>query len=137
MNYTKFILSGRLTRAPEVKETKAGKLTKICIAVNRKVGGEDHASFFDIEGWDKVADRLATFEVGQEGFFEGDMYQNSYEVKKDGKVIRNDEGKPVVRRDISFKAYNCRYLAKSSKSEGVQKVDKPDDKPDDGEDLPW
>lgn len=123
------MLSGRLVRAPESKETKAGKLTKICIAVNRKVGGEDHASFFDIEGWDKVADRLATFEKGQEGFFEGDMYQNSYEVKKDGKVLRNDEGKPIVKRDIAFKAFNCRYLSKSAKAESSQKSGTEDDVP--------
>ena len=112
MNYTKFQLSGRLTRAPETTETKAGKLTKIAIAINRKVGGEDHVSYLDIQGWDKIAERLATFEKGQAGFFEGEIYQNTYEVKKDGKVVRDDEGKPLKRRDIQFKCYVCRYLSK-------------------------
>jgi single-stranded DNA-binding protein len=131
MNYTKFMLSGRLVREPESGENKAGKLTKICIAVNRKVGGEDHASFFDIEGWDKMAERLATFEKGQEGFFEGDMYQNTYEVKsKDGKPLKNDEGKPMTRRYTAFKAFNCRYLSKSAKAEQSKK-------PDSEDDIPW
>ena len=69
-----------------------------------------------------MAERLATFEKGQEGFFEGDMYQNTYEVKKDGKVVKNDEGKPMTRRDIAFKAFNCRYLSKSGQGRAISEA---------------
>lgn len=136
------MLSGRLTRAPEQRDNKAGKLTKICIAVNRKVGGEEQASFFDIEGWDKMAERLATFEVGQVGFFEGDIQQNVYQAKKDGEPLTNEEGKPILRRDVSFKAYNCRYLTKSSKAEKTakgesSKAEKTAKGESSKDDLPW
>ena len=125
MNYTKYMISGRLVREPEVIETKAGKLTKICVAVNRKVGGEDHASFFDIEGWEKVAEKLSTFKKGQVGFFEGDIIMKKYEAKKDGNVIRNEDGKPIMRTDISFRCYNSRYISK------------PETSKEESEDAPW
>jgi len=119
MNYDKFLKSGRLVRDPEVKETKAGKVTIITIAINRKVGGEDHASFYDLEGWDKVGERMATFKKGQLGFFEGEGIQKEFPAKdKEGKEIFTDEGKRVVRRIDTYKVYNTRYLPEAPKGAG-------------------
>lgn len=114
MDIAKYTVIGRLVRDPEQKETKAGDLTRIVVAVNRKVGGEDHASFFDIEGWDKTAERLATFEKGQVGYFEGELLMNEYQMKnKDGDPLMTDEGKPQMRRVMKMKCFQSRYGQKS------------------------
>ena len=49
MNLSKWTKIGRLVADPETKKTENGQLTKVRIAVNRKVGGEDQASFYELE----------------------------------------------------------------------------------------
>jgi len=120
MDYSKFMFGGRLVRDPETKETKAGPVTRVTVAVNRKAGGEDFASFFDIEGWDKMSDRLASLAKGQLAFFEGDIFQKEYTPK--------DADKP--RRITSFKCFNMRYLSKPGETAPAKSDDSE-------EDVPW
>jgi single-stranded DNA-binding protein len=128
MNLSKFTFMGRLVADPETKKTENGQLTKVRVAVNRKVGGEDQASFFAVEGWDKVAERLATLSKGQPAYFEGEIFVRQWEAKdKSGKVIRDDNGKPVMRSKDTYKCFQMRYL--STKSEQTQEGLE--------EDAPW
>ena len=116
MNISKFTLVGRVAREPEgPKETQNGNVTNITVAVNRRVGGEDIASFFDIEGWDKTSEHLANFEKGQLGYFEGELFIDVFPAKdKAGNEIMTDEGKRVMRRITKLKCYGSRYGAKAN-----------------------
>jgi len=142
MDISKYHMVGRLVNDPETIETKAGELTKICVAVNKKVGGEDRASFFDIEGWDKMSERLSKFKKGQVGYFDGDFEMVQFPAKnKEGEEIKTKDGKPVMRRVVKFTAWGCRF---GPGADGPKKVDSPKKvvaktvTPDDAEeDAPW
>ena len=115
MNLSKWTKIGRLVADPETKKTENGQLTKVRIAVNRKVGGEDQASFYELEGWDKVAERLATLKKWQPAYFEGEYWIRTWEVKdKSGNVVRDDDGKPKLNRAVSYRCYQIRYLTTKS-----------------------
>ena len=117
MNISKFTIIGRVTGEPEKKETQNGPVTKITVAVNRKVGGEDLASFFDIEGWDKTSEHLANFEKGQLGYFEGELFVDVFPARdKDKNEITTADGKKVMRRVTKLKCFGSRYGVKSGES---------------------
>jgi len=136
MDISKYHMVGRLVNDPETIETKAGELTKICVAVNKKVGGEDRASFFDIEGWDKMSERLSKFKKGQVGYFDGDFEMVQFPAKnKEGEEIKTKDGKPVMRRVVKFTAWGCRF---GPGGDGPKKVVAKTVTPDDAEeDAPW
>ena len=126
MNLSKFTMMGRLVADPETIKTENGQLTKIRIAVNRKVGGEDKASFFNIEGWEKMAERLATLRKGQPAFFEGEIFVREWEAKdKSGKVIRDDNGKPVIRSKDTYKCFGMKYLTTKTETNNLDEEDVP------------
>lgn len=138
MDIAKYHVVGRLTRDPETTKTKAGQLTKISIAVNKKVGGEERVSFFDIKGWDSMSERLSKFKMGQVGYFDGDFEMVQFPAKnKDGEEIKTKEGKTVMRRVVEFTAWGCRFGPggqKPDKAAPAPKSVTPDDADDD---LPW
>lgn len=77
----RIILSGNLTRDPEVKYTQSGKTLCRCgIAVNRT---KDAVDFFNLLAWDKTAEFIGKYlKKGSRIFVEGRLQTNSYE--KDG-----------------------------------------------------
>ena len=59
LNFNKIILGGRLTAAPELKQTQSGiPVCSFSIAVNRraKAGEEQKADFFNVTTWRQTAE---------------------------------------------------------------------------------
>lgn len=79
----RIILSGNLTRDPEVRYTQSGKAYARCgIAVNRPYT-KDTVDFFNLLAWEKTAEFIGKyFKKGSRIFVEGRLQTNSYE--KDG-----------------------------------------------------
>ena len=81
----KVILSGNLTRDPEIRTTQSGKAYARCgIAVNRPYSKDkDAVDFFNLLAWEKTADFIGKyFKKGQRILIEGRLQTSSYE--KDG-----------------------------------------------------
>lgn len=80
------IIVGNVCRDPETRVTPKG--TAICqfsVAVNRKVKGEDKASFFDIEAWDKTAEFVQKYITkGRVVLVQGRLEQDTWEDKTSG-----------------------------------------------------
>lgn len=111
MNIAKYHIVGRLVADPEVKEINGvGRLTKVCVAVNTKSGGEERASFFDLQGWDKMSDMLGQLKKGQEAYFDGDFIMDEFPAKNaSGEEITNKDGKKIMRRVVKFTVWGMRY----------------------------
>jgi single-strand DNA-binding protein len=79
--FNKILILGRLTKNPELTTSKDGQ-TQICsfhLAVNRKINGEDHATFFNCKCFKKVAELAGKFgKKGQLAFVEGELRQSKY-----------------------------------------------------------
>ncbi len=103
LNINRVMITGRLTREPETKYLPSGlAVTNLSIASNRRfqVNNEwrEETSFFDIETFGKLAERLAeTLRKGQPVYVEGRLKQESWERdgQKQSKVrISADSVKP-------------------------------------------
>jgi single-strand DNA-binding protein len=103
LNINRVMITGRITREPETKYLPSGlAVTNLSIASNRRfqVNGEwrEETSFFDIETFGKLAERLAeTVRKGQPVYVEGRLKQESWERdgQKQSKVrISADSVKP-------------------------------------------
>ena len=86
----KATLVGNLTRDPETKTTPSGaRCVTFTVAVNRKVKGEDRASFLDVECWGKQGDYVAQYlHKGDPVLVEGDLEQQRWEAKDGTKRSR-------------------------------------------------
>lgn len=90
----KIILSGRLTKEPELRYTP-GNGAAICtlnIAVNKynTKTGENEADFFNIEVWNKQAESCANcLQKGSMVVIDGIINNNNYEDKNGNKVYSN------------------------------------------------
>ena len=63
-NFTKVIIGGRLTTAPELKTTPSGNsVTSFTIAVNRRYSGnkEAQADFFNVTAWRQTAEFITRY----------------------------------------------------------------------------
>lgn len=84
----KIIISGRLTRDPELKTVSGGlEVCRISVAVNRRKGkdGTQKADFFDCDAWNKTGAVIAQyFHKGDGIVIIGRMESNKAE--KDGKT---------------------------------------------------
>lgn len=80
----KVILSGNLTRDPELKQTQGGKsYARTSIAVNRPFSKNKEVDFFNLLAWEKNAEFLSKyFAKGSKALIEGRLQTGSYE--KDG-----------------------------------------------------
>ncbi len=92
----KVILSGNLTRDPEVRYTQSGKaLAKLGIAVNRPYsrsaeGNAPTVDFFNMTAWDKQAEFCGRYlKKGSSVIVEGRLENNNYE--KDGVKHYSDQ----------------------------------------------
>ena len=76
----KVILSGNLTRDPELKVTGSGKsLVRMSIAVSRQYSKES-ADFFNLTAWDKTAEFCAQYlKKGSAVLIEGRVENDNYE----------------------------------------------------------
>ncbi len=78
------VLSGRLTKDPELKETNSGKkVISFNLAVNRRNNKEDQqADFFPCVAWNKTAEVIAQYcakgsQIGVEGRLQQRTYDNA------------------------------------------------------------
>lgn len=89
----KVILTGRLTRDPEVRYSQSGKaVARLSIAVNRTFS-KDQADFFNMTAWDKQAEFCGRYmkkgtSVVVEGRIENDNYEDKNGVKHYGVRIQ-------------------------------------------------
>jgi single-strand DNA-binding protein len=84
--FNKIFVLGRFTKDPEVNYSKDGSISYCTfnLAVNRKVHGEDHATFFNCKAFKKTAEIVSKFgKKGQLCLAEGEMRQSNY-TSKDG-----------------------------------------------------
>jgi len=88
------ILTGRLTRDPEIRYTQSGKaVASISLAVGRKFS-KDETDFFDCTAWGKTAEIAAEYlRKGNQVGVTGTLRQNRFEVEgqKRSKVEVNVE----------------------------------------------
>jgi single-strand DNA-binding protein len=119
----KVVLLGRLTKKPELKETKANKsVCDFSIAVNRNYTndeGEREADFINCQVWNKQAENLCKYmDKGSQLSLEGNIRTDSYE---------DDKG------NRRFKTYvlvsNIEYL-ETKKSESKKAVVEENKNPD-------
>lgn len=89
----KVILTGRLTRDPEIRYSQSGKaVARLGIAVNRAFS-KDQADFFNMTAWDKQAEFCGRYmkkgtSVVVEGRVENDNYEDKNGVKHYGVRIQ-------------------------------------------------
>ena len=110
MGFNTVIVSGNLTRDIEVKYLPSGKaVAKGGLAVNRNFKkGDDWVKetlFLNIEGWERIAERLGDLEKGALVTIQGDLRDDSWE--KDG----------VKRSGVKVNVISVERLEKFTRSE--------------------
>lgn len=85
-NINKVILGGRLTAAPELKQTTSGiSVTQFSLAVNRK-GKEAQTDFLDCVAWRQTAEFICKyFKKGYSICVVGSLQKREWEDKNGGK----------------------------------------------------
>lgn len=131
----KIIISGRLTRDPEVKFTQTNnkQITSISVAVRRSYKnqqGEYESDFFNCSAFGAQAEFLAKyFKKGQEILLSGRLQNRSWETESGEKRYATD----IVIEEVNFvgsKQTSEQATAQASEQAGVQ-VNVVDDKSDD------
>lgn len=86
MSFINVIAHGNLCRDPETKATAAGMtVCAFSVASNRKVKGEERATFLDCKAFDKTAEHVAkNFRKGSRIIVSGELEQERWEDKKTG-----------------------------------------------------
>lgn len=125
-------ISGRLTKKPELKQTKNGKnITDFSIAINRGVkdtDGEYITDYVNCRVWNKVAENLCNYQdKGDYIIVQGRLQNDSY-TDKDGK---NRYVTYVLAENIEFTP------KKKENKEGKDKIESPKDIEIPDEDLPF
>lgn len=97
--YAKATVVGRLTRDPELNETKSGKaVLNASLAVNRRFGGDDAVDFFDVTAWEQVAKTVAAHkQKGDLVLVEGDLQTDKFEQNGQNRVKTK-----IVARNVVF-----------------------------------
>jgi single-strand DNA-binding protein len=92
--FNKVMLIGRITRKPEVRFLPSGmQVTSFSVAVNKKFkdkNGEwkEEASFFDVDTFGKLAERVGSLDKGYQILIEGELRQERWEDKNNEKRSR-------------------------------------------------
>ena len=78
-NFNKVIIGGRLTAAPELKQTPSGvSVTAFSIAVNRK-GADSKTDFIDVVAWRQTAEFISKyFEKGSSICIVGNLQKREW-----------------------------------------------------------
>lgn len=102
LNFNKIILGGRLTAAPELKQTQSGiPVCSFYIAVNRraKAGEERVADFFNVTAWRQTAEFVSKyFSKGSSILVVGSLQNRSWTDQSGQKHYATD----VVADEVSF-----------------------------------
>lgn len=102
LNFNKIILGGRLTAAPELKQTQSGvPVCSFSIAVNRraKAGEERVADFFNVTAWRQTAEFVSKyFTKGSSIIVVGSLQNRSWTDQSGQKHYATD----VVADEVSF-----------------------------------
>lgn len=94
---------GRVVRDPESKKVGESQLTTLSVAVNRKVkGGENQASFFDLEAWGQQGDYITQYAK------KGDVVYCDAEIKIDS--YQDKEGNPRKATKYMIKPYTFGFV---------------------------
>ena len=102
LNLNKVIMAGRLTAAPEVKQTPSGNtVCNIRIAVTRRVSGGDHpeSDFFNVTAWNNTAEFIGRyFEKGSAICIVGRIQIRPYTNKDSNKRTATD----IIAEEVHF-----------------------------------
>lgn len=126
-NINRVMLSGNLTRDPELQVTQGGtSVLKFGIAVGEKRGEKDYANFFDCIIWGKHGETMERYlHKGQRVAIDGQLSYSSWE--KDGQrrskvevVVRSiDTIGPAPTRDASEYASGQQMPLAAAPPQGV------------------
>ena len=77
----KVLLTGRLTRDPEMRSLASGKsVTQFSLATNEYAGGKEHAEYHNVVVWDRLAEICGQFlGKGQQVAVEGRLQTRSWD----------------------------------------------------------
>ncbi len=107
------IITGRLTRDPEIKAVGDTHVSTIIVAVEDRGKGDSKVSFIPVTCWGAVATAVAKYlSKGSHILVRGKLIQ---------KVYKNTEGKTVSRIEIT--ADTIEFLSRPHKSEEVPTVE--------------
>lgn len=127
----KVILSGNLTRDPELTETSSGvSVCRFSIAVNRRVEGEQKADFYNVTAWRGLAETISRYSrKGNKLLVIGNIELGEYEDRDGNK-----------RTSINIVAQDVEFL--TPKSEQTEERESAKKKPtlqsfDDDSDIPF
>lgn len=102
LNFNKIILGGRLTSAPELKQTQSGvPVCSFSVAVNRraKAGEERVADFFNVTAWRATAELVSKyFTKGSSILVVGTLQNRSWTDQNGQKHYATD----IVADEVSF-----------------------------------
>lgn len=102
LNFNKIILGGRLTAAPELKQTQSGiPVCSFSIAVNRrtKAGEEQKADFFNVTAWRQTAEFVSKyFTKGSSILVVGSLQNRSWTDQNGQKHHATD----IIADEVSF-----------------------------------
>lgn len=108
LSLNKVMVTGRLTRDPEVRFLPSGMaVASLGIAVNRRYKDtktdewKDETLFLDVEAWGKLAERCGEFKKGIPVYVEGRLRSDSYENREGQRVTKI---KVVAERVASMEA---------------------------------
>lgn len=122
-----FIVTGRLTKDPELMESKDGKAyCRFGIAVKRgySKGGENNVDFFDCTAFSSTAEAIAKYcKKGSQVALQGSLEINSY-TDKNG----------VARKSPSYKVREAEFLSSASAKSEHEEHDGYGDNPFDDND---
>lgn len=84
------IVSGRLTRNPEKRQTPSGaSVCDFAIASNRYFSGNQYTTFIKVTLWNKAADYFKDkLAVGDHVFVSGQLFDDNFEQNKDGVSLK-------------------------------------------------
>lgn len=99
----KVIISGRLTRDPEVRYTQSGKsVASFTVAANRRFSKSDQqntADFIPVVAWEKLADIVSTYtQKGSQVLVEGRLQVRNYEAQDGSKRYVTE----IVAQEVEF-----------------------------------
>lgn len=96
----KVILSGNLTRDPELTETSSGvSVCRFSIAVNRRVEGEQKADFYNVTAWRGLAETISRYSrKGNKLLVVGNIELGEYEDRDGNKRTSVN----IVAQDVEF-----------------------------------
>lgn len=114
----KVILTGRLTKDPELKDAGQYKICRFTLAVSKFKNGEQGADFIECSAWEKVGTTLCTYtRKGSLILVEGELSTSTYQ---------NKEGVQVTKTVVN--ANKIEFLSpKGEKVEDSQKAKSPYD----------